>query len=639
MMNRYGSWLFLFAAAAAGCTAAESVNPAPSELDALLALARRQDPASLRAMEGELAHGVSTRERALAAFGLGQLALAWEPPPDEVKTRAEASLLKALGAEKDPDVRDRIVEALGKTGGAASVAALVPIVRGEKEEPRRTAAIALGLIARSSQGKAVSDAAREAMASLLADADPAVRFGGAYGLRLYRAPAAKPAFTACLKDKDADVRSTCAKAFATLGDGGDAQLLAPLLVDPDDRVAAEAARTLSKLAIACKTDDCPPLAALQATPGPLRGAVMQAISFESWSDKRALPFFQARFDEYPKATAMSAETRALLQCQAALAHDSIEGAVELLATCGAGIVTDKQRGVLEARALVAASVGDASDAALDPLLKHEAAIVRVAAAAGAPKEALATLLSDPDPIVAGTAATRAEALMAAEVGPDLVKALSRLSGSEAPPDALEGQLAILSAVATLEIHEAAEPTAKLLDAEPYALRQAAAHTLTALTGEPKTARLPDALGPSPVLAPTTVRLTTTRGVIRIRLLVEDAPRTSENFLKLVQKPFYDGIIVHRVVPNFVSQAGDPRGDGSGGPGYTIPCEINPHRYGAGTVGMALAGRDTGGSQLFIAHSPQPSLDGLYTTFGEVIEGLDVAAALLEGDVITAARVE
>jgi cyclophilin family peptidyl-prolyl cis-trans isomerase/HEAT repeat protein len=638
-MNRHGSWLFLMVAAAAGCTAPEIVNPAPSKLDDLLALARRQDPASIGAMEDALTHGVSARERALAAFGLGQLALAWEPPSVEVKTRAEASLLDALGAEKDPDVRDRIVEALGKTGSAASVAALAPIVSGAKGEPRRTAAVALGLIARSSQRKAVSDAAREGMTSSLKDADPAVRFGGAYGLRLYRDPATKPAFTACLKDTDADVRSTCAKAFATLGAGSDAPLLAPLLVDPDDRVAAEAARTLSKLAIGCApgaTEACPPLAALMATPGPLRGAVMQAIAFEGWSDKRALPFFQARYDEYPKATAMSAETRGLLQCQAALAHDSIAGAVELLATCGAGVVTDSPRGVLKARALVAAGV---SGAALDPLLKHEAAIVRVAAAAGAPKEALAALLADLDPIVAGTAATRAEALMASEVAPDLVKALLRLTGPQAPPDALEGQLAILSAIATLEIHDGEAATAALLDAEPYALREAAAHTITALTGETKTARLPDRLGPAPVLAPTTVRLTTTRGPIRIRLLVEDAPRTADSFLKLVKKPFYNGIVVHRVVPNFVSQAGDPRGDGSGGPGYTIPCEINPHRYGAGTVGMALAGRDTGGSQLFIAHSPQPSLDGLYTTFGEVIEGLDVAAALLEGDVITEARVE
>jgi cyclophilin family peptidyl-prolyl cis-trans isomerase len=249
------------------------------------------------------------------------------------------------------------------------------------------------------------------------------------------------------------------------------------------------------------------------------------------------------------------------------------------------------------------------------------------------------LLADPDPIVTGAAAARAEELMAAEVGPDLVKALERLGGEDAPKDALEGLLSVLSAVGALGVEEAVPQVTKLLDAEPYALRQAAAHTLTALTGEAEVPRLPAALGPAPEIEATTVRVTTTRGVIRIRVLADDAPRTAKNFVDLVESSFYDGITIHRVVPNFVSQMGDPRGDGSGGPDHTIPCEINMHRYGEGTVGMALAGRDTGGSQLFIAHSPQPHLDGLYTTFGEVIEGLDVAVGLSEGDVIQEARVE
>jgi cyclophilin family peptidyl-prolyl cis-trans isomerase len=89
----------------------------------------------------------------------------------------------------------------------------------------------------------------------------------------------------------------------------------------------------------------------------------------------------------------------------------------------------------------------------------------------------------------------------------------------------------------------------------------------------------------------------------------------------------------------VSQGGDPRGDGSGGPGYMIPCEINLRRYGQGVLGMALSGRDTGGSQFFFTHSPQPHLDGRYTAFGEVIEGLDVVTHLVEGDIIEQARVE
>ncbi|MFN7135525.1 MAG: peptidylprolyl isomerase, partial [Myxococcales bacterium] len=112
-----------------------------------------------------------------------------------------------------------------------------------------------------------------------------------------------------------------------------------------------------------------------------------------------------------------------------------------------------------------------------------------------------------------------------------------------------------------------------------------------------------------------------------------------NFAHLVRRGFYDGLTFHRVVPAFVAQGGDPRGDGTGGPGYTIRCELNPRSYGAGTVGMALSGKDTGGSQFFIAHTPQPHLDGRYTVFGEVVDGLDVALRLVEGDRIERAVLE
>jgi cyclophilin family peptidyl-prolyl cis-trans isomerase len=139
--------------------------------------------------------------------------------------------------------------------------------------------------------------------------------------------------------------------------------------------------------------------------------------------------------------------------------------------------------------------------------------------------------------------------------------------------------------------------------------------------------------------PVTVRLRTTRGLIRVRLWSDEAPRTAGNFVTLVRRHFYDGLTFHRIVPDYVSQGGDPRGDGSGGPGYWLPCEIGTRRYEAGVIGMALAGRDTGGSQFFFAHAPEPHLDGRYTAFGEVVEGLDVVTQLIEGDVIVEARIE
>jgi cyclophilin family peptidyl-prolyl cis-trans isomerase/HEAT repeat protein len=126
---------------------------------------------------------------------------------------------------------------------------------------------------------------------------------------------------------------------------------------------------------------------------------------------------------------------------------------------------------------------------------------------------------------------------------------------------------------------------------------------------------------------------TKKGDIRIELFAEDAPMTVDNFIRLARNGFYNGLAFVRVVPNFVIQGGDPRGDQNGGPGYQVRDEINLRRYVTGSVGMALSGKDTGGSQFFITHSPQPHLDGGYTIFGQVIEGMDAVNRIARGDKI------
>ena len=128
-------------------------------------------------------------------------------------------------------------------------------------------------------------------------------------------------------------------------------------------------------------------------------------------------------------------------------------------------------------------------------------------------------------------------------------------------------------------------------------------------------------------------VTTNKGRFTIELLPEDAPLNVDNFVQLARRRYFNGIVFHRVVPNFVIQGGDPRGDGNGGPGYQIRCEINEVPYGRGTVGMALSGKDTGGSQWFVTHAPQPHLDGGYTVFGNVISGMEVVDRIARGDVI------
>ena len=133
-------------------------------------------------------------------------------------------------------------------------------------------------------------------------------------------------------------------------------------------------------------------------------------------------------------------------------------------------------------------------------------------------------------------------------------------------------------------------------------------------------------------------ITTARGEIEIELFVADAPRTVTNFIRLARSGFYDGLTFHRVVPNFVLQAGDPRADNSGGPGYAIRCEINERSYMRGSVGMALDGKDTGGSQFFVTLLPQPHLNGRYTLFGQVREGFEVLDRLEPGDRIRRVRI-
>ena len=124
-----------------------------------------------------------------------------------------------------------------------------------------------------------------------------------------------------------------------------------------------------------------------------------------------------------------------------------------------------------------------------------------------------------------------------------------------------------------------------------------------------------------------------KGVIEIELFGSDAPLTVANYMRLVQGHYFDRLRFHRVVPNFVAQDGDPRGDGNGNPGYAIRDEINMNRYMTAMVGMALSGPDTGGSQWFMNLSPQPHLDGTYTVFGRVVNGQGTLQRVVQGDVI------
>ena len=309
------------------------------------------------------------------------------------------------------------------------------------------------------------------------------------------------------------------------------------------------------------------------------------------------------------------------------------------------------------RAAVASTLGtlDAEQAVplLMPLLKDQdqravPAVLAALAAVKAPdvERLLLDHLKADDPAVRAAAATALGELHP----PAAAEALAAAYRTAERDPTYVARGAIIGALAKYE-RPAAEPTlnAALADKD-WAVRVRAASLLQTIDPARNTAAVirpapttVDAatIASSPVVSPpysTHVYVDTDKGTFQIELAVLDAPLTAFSFITLARKGFFDGLSIHRVVPGFVLQDGDPRGDGEGGPGYTLRDEINERPYLRGTVGMALDWKETGGSQYFITYGPQPHLDGRYTVFGHVITGMEVVEQLRPWDVVRRVRV-
>jgi cyclophilin family peptidyl-prolyl cis-trans isomerase/HEAT repeat protein len=208
----------------------------------------------------------------------------------------------------------------------------------------------------------------------------------------------------------------------------------------------------------------------------------------------------------------------------------------------------------------------------------------------------------------------------------------------------DAALSILDSLAKQKTPAANEAIKTMLDSQDYLVRRRAAALLKANgAGDfsqraqlitPRNSAADYARALARMTKSVRALVSTDKGAFTIELLPEDAPLNVDNFVQLVKSGYFNNITFHRVVPNFVVQGGDPRGDGNGGPGYQIRCEINEVPYERGAVGMALSGKDTGGSQWFVTHSPQPHLDGGYTVFGRVVSGMEVVDAIARGDRIS-----
>jgi cyclophilin family peptidyl-prolyl cis-trans isomerase/HEAT repeat protein len=252
-------------------------------------------------------------------------------------------------------------------------------------------------------------------------------------------------------------------------------------------------------------------------------------------------------------------------------------------------------------------------------------------------------LTAPDYVVRATAARLVGEQRPAGGAARLIAAYERADGDAA----YDARGAILDALAQYGAAEAVPTLRRALDDREWPIRTRAAALLQKLgeTAEPvrpvPLRRPPEFFESATLLHPPFsphAFIETARGTVEIELNMVEASVTSLMFIDLARSGFFNGVRVHRLVPNFVIQAGDPRGDGEGGPGYTIRDEFSRLPYLRGSVGMALAGPETGGSQFFITLSPQPHLDGQYTVFGRVVAGEDVLDLVQQWDVIDRVRI-
>jgi cyclophilin family peptidyl-prolyl cis-trans isomerase len=252
-------------------------------------------------------------------------------------------------------------------------------------------------------------------------------------------------------------------------------------------------------------------------------------------------------------------------------------------------------------------------------------------------------LEAPDYVVRATAARLLGARTPEGGVARLAAAWERADGDAA----YDARAAILGALAEYGGANAIEIARRALGDREWPVRLAASRVLTELgqpapPERPAPLRHPAAFFESarlirPEFSPHAF-IETRHGTVEFELDMVRAPVTSLEFIELARSGFYNGLAVHRLIPHFVVQIGDPRGDGAGGPGYTIKDEFSPLPYLRGTVGMALAGPDTGGSQLFLTLSPQAHLNGQYTVFGQVVEGFDVLERIQARDVIERIRI-
>ena len=626
-------------------------------LAALLAAsdARRFDAAPLREA---LSHSnpAVRRQGALAAGRMGDAAAVdfLLPALNDSSPHVQAGAAFALGVLKDAraipallvSAREGQVEAvtaIAKIGGDEGARALSEIIASGTPEASAPVVDQALLEAWRLAGRApVSQLVRFADAR-----STATRWRALYSLARLRAAAVAPLLIRALSDQDPQIRAVAARGIsralldsARINPRGAVDALRPLLEDQDGQIRVNALRALASLRDSSVAGAVAPLVAdrdigvavqAETTLGVIRGAA-------------ALEALRARLSN----SVYTIRRQAMIGLAQADSAAGVTAAAQLM-----GDADWRWRGVA-AEAFGAAGARDRLEAQLaDPdgrvVAQVLQALQRIVPATDTALRARArALLAHADPAVRSVAAD----LVARQPSLDdvdlLVAAYHRAAGdpfNDARLSAVSALGAIAGSSSSGRLRVATRFISVVQRPDDYLVRRLAADTLPD-TRDAWGSVLPIVTGRSiadyreiarqwlwPGMAGSNPRVTleTDRGTLDIELLPAEAPITVAAFLQLVERRFFDGTRWHRVVPNFVIQDGDPRGDGWGGPGFVLRDEINPIRYDAGRVGIALSGPDTGGSQYFITHSAQPHLDGIYTIFGRVASGVVVLNAIGQGD--------
>ena len=673
-------WCYLCLLASCGPKAAAPVvdpTPPPTAFEQKMRwILQLEDQRQLRGGGGDLLALLTDQEariRRRSALAAGRVKL-----PEAIP-----ALTTTLQSEADPEVRQMAAFAMGLIGDALAAPALMtaltdadPMIQGRAAEAlgmiaHKAAAQPIGaMIATHITGNALGGIHPDDMGYPKASGVEAVRLGIFALVRL----GSYDALAAVLVDQNGRPRSRwwpVAFAFQRINDPRAAAVLLDLFNGEGQLTRAFAARGLGALKnqqaagalLAAAEDASVPLAVrVQAVRGIAAlgeargGAVMRRLITSPQLDQNlqleaivALSRLRDRASVDLLIDLVSAQWPSV---RAAALHALAQTDVDTFISAISALDPDAHWSVRASLAATLAELGrERAQGPLTVMLNDKdqrviPSVLDAIAKVGATNatEVLTARLNADDPVVRGAAARGLATIKATNAAPALTEAFK--TGQR---DGLYvARTNALDALTALDPAAARPLLTSALGDRDWAVRVRAAENLRKLDAAADVSAMRPAPPPAPDVAAIDAMIApkfspqayidTSKGTIQIELAVLDAPRTVANFVSLVRKSYFRGVQLHRVVPDFVVQDGDPRGDGEGGPGYTIRDEINQRPYLRGTVGMALEWADTGGSQFFITHSPQPHLDGRYTVFGQVVSGMDVVDRLQQWDTINTIQV-